>query len=193
VCLVSAFLYRRIFVLQEKDLDFFYAHIDDENGSASSVIERRIKSDKRRTLTLLAIAIVIVLWQGIWVPTASYNNEKNQSKLQYEAYLSGYENGWDDQCSAIFSRLGGIENMAFGQSISITYPQCLSLKLASAASDSFAEHIGGYMKDSYTFEINDSGRNHANDDVLAKLFSLSPYWCFGAECVSERDFGIFRP
>ena len=77
VCLVSAFLYRRIMLFQEKDLDFSYAHLTDENSSAASVIDNRVHSDKKRVITLLAVAIVIIAWQGIWVPTTNYNYEKN--------------------------------------------------------------------------------------------------------------------
>ena len=179
--------------LQEKDFEIYYSSIDDPKGQAATAIDTREKLDRRRVGKLLLIGTLLIGWQGVWVPTNQYNFEQIQTKIQYEAYISGYENGWDDQCSAIFSRLGGTGNLAFGKGIAITYPQCLSLKLATSAKNSFNEEIGGYIRDSSAYEMRESGRNQANDAVLTKMFSISPYWCYGNDCISSSDFGIFRP
>jgi hypothetical protein len=191
--LIVFIIYRWTEISRVREFQFRFQSLDDLNSSARAEIEEREKKDSKHLRTVFLISGVILLWQGIWVPTSNYNYEKSQSKLQYQAYLNGYENGWNDQCSAIFSRLGGSGNLAFGRGISITYPQCNSLKLATASSDSYAEHIGGYIRDSSIYEMQESGRQYADQDAVAKLFSLSPYWCFGVECVSEKDFGIFRP
>jgi hypothetical protein len=177
---------------QEKDFEVYYSHLDDATGAAASAIDSREKRDKHRIKNILIVGLALLVWQGIWIPTHEYRTEQVQSKNQYDAYLSGYENGWDDQCSAIFSRLGGTGRAAIGSGISITYPQCLSLKLNTAAADSFKDKIGVYLKSSSVYEIRESGRNHANRAALIKLFSISPYWCYGVECISEKDFGIFR-
>jgi hypothetical protein len=191
--LVAAFLYHRIFSLQEKDLEYFYARLENVDGKAADVIDNRIAEDKKRAIRMLSIALVIIAWQGIWVPTNQYNFEKAESRKQFQAYVIAYENGWNDQCSAIFSRIGGIGIPAYGRGIAFTYPQCLSLKSTTAAADSFENHIGGYIRDSSIYEMTQSGRNYANRDALTRIFSMSPYWCYGVNCVSEGEFGIFRP
>ena len=193
VCLVSAFLYRRISVLQEKDLDFFYARLDDENGSAASVIERRIQSDKRRTLKLLAIAIVIIVWQGIWSPTNRFNTEKQLGEEQKSVYINSYDSGWSDQCEALFGRLGGIDSPVYGEKLSLTYPQCMALRTNGYGLEAFNQNIGGYIRESSTYDMREKGHNQANRDVLSIIFKLSPYWCYGVDCLSGKDFGILRP
>jgi hypothetical protein len=187
------FIYRWTEISRIRQLEFHYPLRNEPLSSARAEIELRETKDRKFLQKVFIFSGLLLIWQGIWTPTSNYNYEMEQSKIQYDAYLSGYENGWDDQCSAIFSRLGGSGNLAFGRAITITYPQCNSLKLATASSESFSEHIGGYIRDSSAYEMRESGRKYADDDVLTKLFSLSPYWCFGVECVTEKDFGIFRP
>jgi len=178
---------------QDKDLDFSYTHLDDENSSTASVIDNRVQSDKKRVLTLLAMAIVIIVWQGVWVPTNDFNTEKKMAEIQKNSYISSFEIGWKDQCEALFFRLGGIENYAFGKGIKFSYPECMSLKNASSAIDAFNENVGGYIWDSSTYDMKENGRNQANRDLLSLVFSMSPYWCFGSDCLAATDFGIYRP
>ena len=186
-------IYRWTEISRVRELEFHYPLQNDPLSSAGTEIELRESKDKKFLQKVFVVSGVLLIWQGVWIPTSNYRYETEQSKIQYAAFISGYENGWDDQCSAIFSRLGGSGNLAFGRGISISNPQCISLKLATAASDSFSEHIGGYLRDSSQYELRESGRKYADDDALAKLFSISPYWCYGVECVSEKDFGIFLP
>jgi hypothetical protein len=193
ICSVIFLIYRWIEVARERDLQFRYPLQNEEKSSAGKEIQEREMQDKVLLRKVFISGLILIVWQGIWIPTSRYSVEQSESRDQREAYISGYENGWDDQCSAIFSRLGGSGNLAFGRGITITYPQCISLKSSSSGSDSFKENIGGYIRDSSAYEMRDSGRNFANKAVLSKMFSLSPYWCFGSECISEADFGIFRP
>lgn len=179
-------------VSREKELQFHYPLKDNPKSIARREIEERELQDKKYLLKVFTVGAIVIIWQGVWVPTNLLNTEKEESKVQYESFISAYENGWDDQCSAIFSRIGGIGNLAFGRGITLTYPQCLSLKLSTSATDSFKKHIGGYIRDSSAYEMSQSGRGYANDDALSKIFSMSPYWCYGVDCVSESDFGIFR-
>ena len=191
--IVVFIIYRWTEISRVRELEFHYPLQNDPLSSAGAEIELRETKDKKFLRKVFVFSGVLLIWQGVWIPTSNYRYETEQSKIQYAAFLSGYENGWDDQCSAVFSRLGGSGNMAFGRGISISYPQCISLESATEASDSFFEHIGGYLRDSSAFEMRESGRKYADDDALAKLFSISPYWCYGVECVSEEDFGIFHP
>lgn len=129
-------LYLWIKKSQEQSFEIYYSHLDQDDGLAASAIDAQEKRDKLRVRNLIAAGIALIAWQGIWIPTSDYRAEKAQSVLVNEAYLSSYENGWDDQCAALFSRLGGLGNPAIGKGISITYPQCLSLKLQTSATDS---------------------------------------------------------
>lgn len=190
--IVNLSIYGLTEYFRKKELYFHYPLKDDPQSSARKEIEERELRDKLFLRKCLAISAVIVVWQGIWEPTHLFQIEKVEANKQYEAYISGYENGWNDQCWAVFSRVAGINNPAFGRGIVLTYPQCVSLKPASGAADSFKKRIGGYIRDSSAYEMRESGRNNADADALEIVFSMSPYWCYGVECVSESDFGIFR-
>jgi hypothetical protein len=176
-----------------KELRFHYPLQNDPKSSAASEIEMRKAQDRKFLKKAIVAGILFGVWQGIWIPTQMERNNQREATLQHAAFIKGYDNGWDDQCAAIFSRLGGVGNLAFGQGISITFPQCLTLKVPTAAEDSFKENIGGYIRNSSEMEMLDAGRNFADSDSLARMFAISPYWCFRAECVTEKTFGILRP
>lgn len=189
--LVIFVIYRWTEISRERELQFHHLVKDVPESSAKREIEERELHDKKYLKKVLTVGAIFVIWQGIWSPTNKFNIEKVEAEKQYEAYISGYENGWNDQCWAVFSRVAGINKPAIGRGIVLTYPQCVSLKPATGAADSFREKIGGYIRESSAFEMRESGRNHADADALGMVFSMSPYWCYGVECVSENDFGIF--
>lgn len=193
VTLVLFATYQWVRISQQRSLQYRYPLRDVDASSAGKEIEEREEKDKKFLIRVLTIAVVLIVWLGIWSPTNQFNTEMKLEASQKLSYLSEYEAGWNDQCEALFFRLGGIENYAFGRGIKLSYPQCLSLKNTSSANNAFNEHIGGYISDSSDYEMKESGRNQANRDLLDEIFSMSPYWCYGADCLVGSDFGIFRP
>ena len=192
--LVSVFIiYLWTMAEQRRDLFFHYNLADNPESSARSEIQVREIKDQKFLKKVYLLAIIIVVWQGIWSPTNKLNIEKELAKSQKTSYISAYQMGWNDQCQALFFRLGGVENYAYGKSITLTYPQCMSLENNSSALDAFDNHIGGYIRDSSENEMKENGRNQANRDLLDQIFSMSPYWCYGADCLAGSDFGIYRP
>jgi hypothetical protein len=82
-------IYRWTEISREREFQFRFQTQDNLHSSARAEIEEREKKDSKHLRTVFLISGVILFWQGIWVPTSNHNYEKNQSKLQYEAYLSG--------------------------------------------------------------------------------------------------------
>jgi hypothetical protein len=186
-------IYRWTEISRVRELQFLYPLRNEARSSAGVEIEARETKDRKFLKRVFVFGGVLIIWQGVWIPTDHFNTEKKLAESQKSSFLSAYENGWVDQCEALFGRLGGIDNYAYGKGIAITYPQCLSLKTNSAADFAFNEQIGGYIRDASDYEMKESGRYQANRDLLVKMFSMSPYWCYGADCLAGSDFGVDRP
>ena len=178
---------------RENEIRFRHYVKNDPIDVAIFESEKKKVKDNLLVGKMSIVGTVIILWLGIWNPTVKFNTERELAASQKSAYLTAYENGWRDQCEGLFSRLGGISNYAYGRGIVLSYPQCTSLVSASAAADAFTEHIGGYIQNSTDYDMKEDGRNQANRDLLIAVFNISPYWCYGSECLSGEDFGVFRP
>jgi hypothetical protein len=135
---------------------------------------------------------VLILWQGIWTPTKHFNSEKQAANAQHRAYLDEYESGWSDQCGALFSRIANTGVVIFGKNTQMTFIDCQSLIPMDGAERAFKRHIGGYVRDISALDMGKKGRNKGDSDALDKIFALSPYWCWGQECVTIRSFDITK-
>jgi hypothetical protein len=186
-------LYQWTKISRDRELQNYLLMQNNPLLTPSKVIQTHINKDRSYLRKVFAVGAVVLIWQGIWVPTSNFNLEKRLSESQKSSYLSAYESGWADQCDALFFRLGGTNNYAYGKGMLLSYPQCMSLKLTSAATSAFNQYIGGYIRESSDYEMEEKGRSQANRDLLNQVFSISPYWCYGSECLSEADFGILRP
>ena len=191
--LVVAFIYVWKEVSRERDLQFRYPLQNEPLSSAREEIEIRETADKKFFVKLAVIATVLILWQGIWSPTNTFNTEKQLGEEQKSFYINSYDSGWSDQCEALFGRLGGIDSPVYGEKLSLTYPQCMALRTNESGLEAFNQNIGGYIRESSTYDMREKGHNQANRDVLSIVFKLSPYWCYGVDCLAGKDFGILRP
>ena len=135
---------------------------------------------------------MIILWQGIWNPTQQFNLETTESAKQYSAYISRYNAGWNDQCAAVFSRVANTGVLLYGKNFNMSYGACESLKPNDGAEIAFKKYIGEYVRNSSELEIGNKGRDQANSDALDRIFSISPYWCWGIECVNIKSFDITK-
>lgn len=187
------FLYRHWILAEQRNyLIFHYPLRDNPESTARKEIEEREAIDKKKLQKAFVIAGAVIIWFGIVAPTKAFNFETESAKSQKAVYISEYQSGWEDQCAALFSRLAGSNNLAYGRGFSISYPQCLSIQPDGAAENSYLKHIGdGYIRDVSEYEMGQKGRAQADNDVLDKLFSISPYWCYGNSCVTSRDFRPF--
>jgi hypothetical protein len=191
--LISFVIYFFTLNQQKKDLYFHYNLVDNPESSAKKEIEVRVRKDNAYLKKVYTVAAILILWQGIWSPTNKFNEEMDLAKIQKSAYIASYQEGLIDQCQALFSRLGGVGNYAYGKRITLSYPQCLSLISDSDAVDAFDQNIGGFIRNTSEYEMKNNGRQQANKDLLNQIFLISPYWCYGVDCLSGSDFGIYRP
>ena len=138
------------------------------------------------------VAVLLIAWLGVWKPTQQFNADQEKATQQYAAYINEYESAWSDQCSAVFSRVGGNNGFIYGKNLQMTQVGCEQLKPLNAAESSFNYKIGGYLKNTSIYEIRTQSRSEADSDALDKIFSLSPYWCWGTECLTITDFDLTK-
>ena len=177
---------------QHKDLVFHKKLVNDPESQSRHQINLRKQKDTIFLYKVFAVGSMIILWQGIWKPTQQFNLETTESAKQYSAYISRYNAGWNDQCAAVFSRVANTGVLLYGKNFNMSYGACESLKPNDGAEIAFKKYIGEYVRNSSELEIGNKGRDQANSDALDRIFSISPYWCWGIECVNIKSFDITK-
>jgi len=177
---------------RNQELYFHKRFINDDNKSIKEEILVAELRDKKKLTKIGVVAVVVAIFFGVIKPTQQFNFEKKDSESQYKAYINEYNNGWSDQCSAVFSRVGGNNGFIYGKNLKMTQMGCEQLKPLNAAESSFNYKIGGYLKNTSIYEIRTQSRSQADSDALDKIFSLSPYWCWGTECLTITDFDVTK-
>jgi len=161
----------------------------NKTPSGATQYEERKKRDNNFLKKVYAVALVLIIWQGVWNPTQQHKADAKAAAAQYAAFISEYNLAWSDQCDAVFSRVANREVAIHGKSRDLTIEQCESLKSYHGAEISFNASVGHYLKDQYVFEVGNRGRSEGDSDALREIFALSPYWCWGNECETRETFG----
>jgi hypothetical protein len=172
---------------RNQELYFHKRFMNDDNKSIKEEILVAELRDKKKLTKIGVVAVVVVIFFGVIKPTQQFNFEKKDSESQYKAYINEYNNGWSDFCTKIFSRLGSNNYFIYGKNLQMTYPNCEAFKPSNAGVNNFNKHIGGYTKGDTVEHIGQTGRTQGYLDANDRIFTFSPYWCWGTECVTKYD------
>jgi hypothetical protein len=187
ISIITFILYVR--KLTENDYSFFYRY--NSTDSLDEATKKEISSfnrGKKGYLTkVFLVAFIMISWLGVWKPTQQFNTDQEKAANQYEAYISEYNIGWSNFCSKIISRLGSNNYSIYGKNLQMTYPSCEALKPSNAGINNFNKNIGGYLRMDSVEHIGQMGRAQGFLDANDRIFTFSPYWCWGTDCVTKYD------